>query len=432
MVEGAKFLYIETYGCQMNDYDSSRIRAALNLEVVDDPRDADVVIINTCSIRDKADHKAFSSVGRLKRLKRNNPLVILGVGGCAAQLYGEKLLERNPHLDLVFGTRNIPMLPKLISELRRERRVETSFDVEDIFEVEPYHEQGRVTGYVSVQQGCNKKCTYCIVPSVRGEEVNRPTDKIIREASNLVNKGARELTLIGQTVNSWKYNGERFSDLLRRAAEIEGLLRLRFTTSYPRDLTKKLIETIRNTKEVCHHIHLPVQSGSDRILSAMARTYTTAWYLEAVDRLRDAVPDMALSTDIIVGFPGETAEDFDDTMKLIEQVQFDGIFSFKYSARHGTPAAELRNAVPDEAASTRLRELQELQREITLKKNQARVGVVEEVLVEGESKNSPELVSGRTSQNRIVNFNGKLELKGEIAKVKIVKAFQNSLRGQLN
>ena len=432
MVEEAKFLYIETYGCQMNDYDSSRIRAALNLEVVDDPRDADVVIINTCSIRDKADHKAFSSVGRLKRLKRNNPLVILGVGGCAAQLYGEKFLERNPHLDLVFGTRNIPMLPKLISELRRERRVETSFDVEDIFEVEPYHEQGRVTGYVSVQQGCNKKCTYCIVPSVRGEEVNRPTDKIIREASNLVNKGARELTLIGQTVNSWKYNGERFSDLLRRAAEIEGLLRLRFTTSYPRDLTKKLIETIRNTKEVCHHIHLPVQSGSDRILSAMARTYTTAWYLEAVDRLRDAVPDMALSTDIIVGFPGETAEDFDDTMKLIEQVQFDGIFSFKYSARHGTPAAELRNAVPDEAASTRLRELQELQREITLKKNQARVGVVEEVLVEGESKNSPELVSGRTSQNRIVNFNGKLELKGEIAKVKIVKAFQNSLRGQLN
>ncbi|MEE9253007.1 MAG: tRNA (N6-isopentenyl adenosine(37)-C2)-methylthiotransferase MiaB [Thermodesulfobacteriota bacterium] len=432
MVEEAKFLYIETYGCQMNDYDSSRIRAALNLEVVDDPRDADVVIINTCSIRDKADHKAFSSVGRLKRLKRNNPLVILGVGGCAAQLYGEKLLERNPHLDLVFGTRNIPMLPKLISELRRERRVETSFDVEDIFEVEPYHEQGRVTGYVSVQQGCNKKCTYCIVPSVRGEEVNRPTDKIIREASNLVNKGARELTLIGQTVNSWKYNGERFSDLLRRAAEIEGLLRLRFTTSYPRDLTKKLIETIRNTKEVCHHIHLPVQSGSDRILSAMARTYTTVWYLEAVDRLRDAVPDMALSTDIIVGFPGETAEDFDDTMKLIEQVQFDGIFSFKYSARHGTPAAELRNAVPDEAASTRLRELQELQREITLKKNQARVGVVEEVLVEGESKNSPELVSGRTSQNRIVNFNGKLELKGEIAKVKIVKAFQNSLRGQLN
>ncbi len=324
------------------------------------------------------------------------------------------------------------MRPKLISELRRERRVETSFDVEDIFEVEPYHEQGRVTGYVSVQQGCNKKCTYCIVPSVRGEEVNRPTDKIIREASNLVNKGARELTLIGQTVNSWKYNGERFSDLLRRAAEIEGILRLRFTTSYPRDLTKKLIETIRNTKEVCHHIHLPVQSGSDRILSAMARTYTTAWYLEAVDRLRDAVPDMALSTDIIVGFPGETAEDFDDTMKLIEQVQFDGIFSFKYSARHGTPAAELRNAVPDEAASTRLRELQELQREITLKKNQARVGVVEEVLVEGESKNSPELVSGRTSQNRIVNFNGKLELKGEIAKVKIVKAFQNSLRGQLN
>ncbi|MEM4658859.1 MAG: tRNA (N6-isopentenyl adenosine(37)-C2)-methylthiotransferase MiaB [Candidatus Methanosuratincola sp.] len=425
-----KNLYIETYGCQMNEYDSDRIRTALGMNLVDDPEHADVVIINTCAIRAKADHKAFSSLGRLKHLKSRKPGMVIGVGGCVAQLYGKKLLEDNPHLDLVFGTRNIPSLPRLIEEVARERIVETSFDVEDIFDFEPYHEDGKITGFVSVQSGCNKKCTYCIVPTVRGGEVNRPLEDILSEAGSLVAKGAKEITLIGQTVNSWKHDGKRFADLLRRVAEIVGLLRLRFTTSYPRDMTKGVIEAIRDTEKICHHIHLPVQSGSNKVLKAMGRTYTREWYTDVVSRLRDAVPDIAISTDIIVGFPGETEEDFGDTMKLVEEIQFDSSFSFKFSPRPGTPAAQLAGALPDDVAGGRLRELQALQSEITYKKNRQRVGEVEEVLVEGYSKMSPFMVSGRTTHNRIVNFPGDINLKGKLARVKITEGFQNSLLGQ--
>ncbi len=428
-----KYLYLETYGCQMNEYDSSRIRSALGMELTDDPREADVVIVNTCAIREKADQKALSSLGRFKHLKLRKPNAIIGVGGCVAQLYGERLLDHMPHLDIVFGTRNIPMLPELISQVQREkkRRVETSFDVEEIFDVEPYHEAGKVTAFVSVQQGCNKTCAYCIVPSVRGKEVNRPLSDILREVTNLVQKGVKEITLIGQTVNSWKSDGYRFGDLLRTVSDIEGLLRIRFTTSYPRDITKKLIDALRDIPKVCHHIHLPVQSGSNRVLKMMGRTYTREWYIETVSRLRDAVPDIAITTDIIVGFPGESEEDFNDTLKLLRDVEFDGTFSFKFSSRPGTPASEFRDMIPDEVAGRRLFELQEFQREITVKKNMSRVGQIEEVLVEGESKNSTNWVSGRTTHNRIVNFPGTGELKGNLVNVKIMEGFQNSLRGRL-
>ncbi len=417
----------------MNEYDSDKIRSVLDAELTNDPGKADIIIINTCAIREKADQKAFSSLGRFKHLKIRKPNMILGVGGCVAQLYGERLLENFPHLDLVFGTRTIPLLSELISRVEREkrRRVEISFDVEEVFEFEPYHEEGRVTAFVSVQQGCNKRCSYCIVPHVRGEETNRAVGDILNETNKLVKKGVREVTLIGQTVNSWKRGGYKFGDLLKIVGEIEELLRIRFTTSYPRDVTKKLIESIRDVPQVCHHLHLPVQSGSNRVLERMGRTYTREWYIDIIKRIRDAVPDMAVTTDIIVGFPGETESDFEDTMRLLEEVEFDGTFSFKFSPRPETPAAEYYDSVSDETAGRRLTELQEFQREITVKKNQSRVGEIEEVLIEGESKNDPNWVTGRTSHNRIVNLPGGADLRGKLARVEITEGFQNSLRGRI-
>jgi len=430
----SKYLYIETYGCQMNEYDSDRIRTALGLETTDDPQKADVVIINTCAIREKADQKALSSLGKFKHLKKRKPDVILGVAGCVAQLYGSKLLDKVSHLDFVLGPRALPRLSQLISKIENERRriIETSFDIEEVFEVEPYHEEGKVTAFVSIQQGCNKTCAYCIVPNVRGKEINRPLKDILKESDNLVQKGVKEITFIGQTVNSWKMDGYKFGDLLRMAAEIEGLLRIRFTTSYPRDVTKKMIDALKDLPKICHHIHLPVQSGSNKVLSSMKRTYTREWYLDAVNRLRDAIPDMAISTDVIVGFPGETEADFNDTMKLLDEIRFDTAFSFKYSLRPGTPAAELADQVLNETASRRLAELQEFQRETTVEKNLSRVGQVEEVLIEGQSKNHMDYISGRTSHNRIVNFPGTTDLKGKLIKVRITDGFQNSLRGEVS
>ncbi len=417
----------------MNEYDSDKIRSVLGLDLTDDPNKADVVIINTCAIRDKADQKAFSGLGRFKHLKFRKPNMILGVGGCVAQLYGERLLENFPHLDLVFGTKTITNLPDLISQVEREkrRRAETLFDIEEVFEFEPYLQEGKVTAFVSVQQGCNKKCSYCIVPLVRGKETNRSVEDILKETNKLVQKGVREITLIGQTVNSWKMEGYKFGDLLKILAEIDGLLRIRFTTSYPRDVTKKLIDAIREVPKVCHHIHLPVQSGSNRILKKMGRTYTREWYIDTIKTIRDAIPDMAITTDIIVGLPGETEEDFNDTMRLLEEVEFDGTFSFKFSPRPGTPAAEFIDIVSDIIASRRLTELQAFQREATVKKNESRVGQIEEVLVEGESKNDPSWVTGRTSHFRVVNFPGRTELSGKLKRVKITDGFKNSLRGRL-
>jgi tRNA-2-methylthio-N6-dimethylallyladenosine synthase len=428
-----RYLYLETYGCQMNEYDSSRIRSALGMELTNDPQKADVLIINTCAIREKADQKALSSLGKFKRLKLRKPDTIIGVGGCMAQLYGEKLIDHIPHLDIVFGTRNISALPKLISQVQNEnkRKVEISFDVEEIFDVEPLYEAGKVTTFVSVQQGCNKTCSYCIVPRVRGKEVNRPVSDILREAANFAQKGVKEITLIGQTVNSWKSDCYRFADLLRIVSDIEELLRIRFTTSYPRDVTKKLVNAIRDIPKVCRHIHLPVQSGSNRVLKMMERTYTREWYIDAVCRLRDAVPDIAITTDIIVGFPGETEEDFNDTTRLLRDVEFDGTFSFKFSPRPGTPATEFSDMVSDEVASRRLFELQEFQREISMKKNLNSIGQIEEILVEGESKNDTNWASGRTTHNRIVNFPGTVELKGKLVNVEITEGFQNSLRGRM-
>ncbi len=432
---GTKQLYIETYGCQMNEYDTDRIKNALDAEPTDDPKNADIIIVNTCAIREKADQKAFSSLGKYKSIKANDPNVIVGISGCVAQLYGDKLLKKIPHLDFVLGPRAIPKLPDIISNIERKKRrtVETSYDIEELFEVEPYHQEGKVTAFVSVQQGCNKRCTYCIVPKVRGDEVNRPLDDILRETTSLVNKGVREITFIGQTVNSWKENGYKFGDLIRAAGEIEDLNRIRFTTSYPRDITKRMIDAMRDVPQVCHHLHLPVQSGSNKVLKGMKRTYTREWYVDTINRLKDAIPDLTVSTDIIIGFPGESDQDFEETMSLMREMEFESSYSFKFSPRPGTVAAEYSEdeTVDPDLASARLTELQAYQKEITSTKNKNRVGLIEKVLVEGESRNDPEFLSGRTDHNRILNFKGSKDLLGKTVKVKVTEGLLNSLRGKL-
>jgi len=428
-------LYIETYGCQMNEYDSDRIQNALGASITKNPKEANIVIVNTCAIREKADQKALSSLGRFKHLKAKNPELIVGVSGCVAQLYGEELIQKIPHLDFVLGPRAIPGLASLIKDIRetRSRPIETSFDVEEPFDILPYHQEGKPTAFVSIQQGCNKKCAYCIVPTVRGAEVNRPVNDIKAEAQYLIAKGVKEITLIGQTVNSWKLGKLKFGDLLRTIGEIDGLERIRFTTSYPRDITKKMVEAMAQIPKVCHHIHLPVQSGSDRVLKLMNRTYTRNWYIDSVKRLRDAMPDIAISSDMIVGFPGETEEDFEQTMSLVEEIEFDSFFSFKYSPRPGTVGEELWRSderVKDLTARERLARLQNYQRGITLAKNMERVGKAEQVLVEEESRNDSSWLCGRTQHNRIVNFAGRKELIGKMVDVRITEGLANSLRGQ--
>ncbi|WP_462137624.1 tRNA (N6-isopentenyl adenosine(37)-C2)-methylthiotransferase MiaB [Candidatus Mycalebacterium sp.] len=430
-------LYIETYGCQMNEYDSDRIVTALGAEKTPEPSLADYIVVNTCAIREKADHKAFSSVGKFKRLKAVKPEVVIGMAGCVAQLYGDAILKKNPHLDFVIGPRAIPKLPALIADIEqsreheRVRKSKTSFDIEETFAISPAHDKSRVSAFVSVQQGCNKRCAYCIVPTVRGDEVNRPLADILSEARMLVSKGVKEITFVGQTVNSWKGGGEKFSDLLRAVAEIEGLERIRFTTPYPRDITKKMIEAMRDTPKVCRHIHLPVQSGSDRVLKLMNRTYTSKWYLEAVDRLKDAIPGIAVSTDVIIGFPGESGDDFAQTMNLLEKVRFDSSFSFKFSPRPGTPAAEADEQISVKTADERLAVFQERQREITLESNRAREGKDEYVLVSGEGRHGNGWMTGRTTHNRIVNFIGDGSLTGSFVKVRVTDGLANSLRGEI-
>lgn len=419
----------------MNEYDSDRIKNALDAEPTDDPKKADIIIVNTCAIREKADQKAFSGLGKYKSIKANKPDVIVGISGCVAQLYGDTLLKKIPHLDFVLGTRAIPKLPEIISNIESQKRrtVETSYDLEELFEVEPYHKRGKVTAFVSVQQGCNKRCTYCIVPQVRGDEVNRPLPDILKETTNLIEKGVKEITFIGQTVNSWKENGYKFGDLIRAAGEIEDLERIRFTTSYPRDITKRMIDAMKEVPQVCHHLHLPVQSGSNKVLSNMKRTYTREWYVDTIARLKDAVPDITISTDIIIGFPGETDRDFQETMSLMREIEFESSYSFKFSPRPGTPAAEYEKeqTVDPDIASARLSELQAFQKDITEKKNLSRVGHIEEVLVEGESRNDPNFLSGRTDHNRILNFKGTKDLVGKTVQVRVTEGLLNSLRGEL-
>jgi len=451
-----KYLYLNTIGCQMNIYDSEQIAlrlAALGYQTASSPEQADLVIVNTCTIRAKAEQKAFSFLGRLARLKQSKPELLIGVGGCVAQQEGAKILERFPYLDLVFGTQSIDRLPRLIRRIEQNRcRI---VDVEMAPETDPFDADAgiptdsQVSRFVTIMRGCDNFCSYCVVPHVRGRENSRDPDGILSEIRQLVRSGVREVTLLGQNVNSYgKKEGLcSFAELISRVAEVEGLVRIRFTTSHPKDFDGDLINAFDTIEKLCDHIHLPVQSGSDRILRRMNRKYTREQYLDKVAKLRNTCPGIAISSDIIVGFPGETDADFEETLDLIRKVEFDGLFAFMYSDRPNAPAAGFDNKVPEALKKKRLQMVLDLQAEYTQLKNRALVGTIQLILAEGFSKRRSFEIqdhpqdavqwSGRTSTNKIVHFyqsdnpvGGQKVLPGSMVPVKIEKAYSHSLWGQ--
>ena len=435
-----KRVYIETYGCQMNGHDTERILRLLEgshyLETKD-AREADLILINTCSVREKPEHKVYSALGRFKWLKEKRGAII-GVAGCVAQQEGGRLLDRVPYLDMVIGTHAIPMLPQLLQkiEVSGERVCEVGFDPGGTYlkTILPQVPLDQVRSYVTIMQGCDHFCSFCIVPYVRGREQSRPSREIIEEVERLVDMGVKEVCLLGQNVNGYGKGLKEeihFSELLHRVDEIDGLDRIRFTTSHPRDLSEELIHAYSKLSKLCEHIHLPFQSGSDNILKAMHRGYTKESYLEKIDRLKKVCPSIAVTADAIVGFPGEEERDFEETLDLIQKVRFDDLFSFKYSPRKGTRAAQFTDKVEEKVKQGRLSVLQEIQREITLQKNQESECGVEEVLVEGRSKQGDQDVTGRTRSNKIVNFEGDLRLVGKLVPVRITKAYPHSLRGEM-
>jgi tRNA-2-methylthio-N6-dimethylallyladenosine synthase len=436
-----KKMYIQTYGCQMNQYDSERIAQVMgraNYMLTDEPANADLILLNTCSVREKAEQKVYSALGTWREIKKQKSSVIIGVGGCVAQQEGDRLLKRVPYLDLVFGTHNIHKLPEMIEQVEsaHARPVEIAFYRNPSYMESPgdrSHVQG-AKAFVTIMQGCNKVCSFCIVPRVRGREVSRPSGKIIGEIKLLAAQGVKEVMLLGQNVNSYgkTSTGEiDFAELLRRINAIEGLSRIRFTTSHPQDLSAELVEAYATLDKLCEHLHLPVQSGSDSVLLRMRRGYTRTEYLDRIDRLRQRSPEVALSTDIIVGFPGESDDDFEATLELLGQVEYDEIYSFMYSPRTQTVSAKLYNDdVPEEKKKERLKYVQNVQREISLRKNKEKIGRIEEVLIDGHSRNKAQ-VMGRTRTNRIVNIVGRGNLIGEMMNARIIAATANSLVGEL-
>jgi tRNA-2-methylthio-N6-dimethylallyladenosine synthase len=437
-----KKLYLQTYGCQMNQYDSERIAQVMShmdYERTDCIESADLVLLNTCSVRDKAEQKVYSALGRWKELKEQRQDVIIGAGGCVAQQEGANLLRRVPHLDLVFGTHNIHKLPEMVEQVQasRSRPVEIAFYRDPSYMEDPHgriHVEG-AKAFVTIMQGCNKVCSFCIVPHVRGREVSRPSANIIAEIEWLVEQGVKEVMLLGQNVNSYGKTrpGELgFAELLKCVNAIKGLKRIRFTTSHPQDLSPELIEAFATLDKLCEHLHLPVQSGSDSVLLRMRRGYTRDEYLARIERLRNRCPNVALSTDIIVGFPGETDAEFANTLEMLKQVEYDEIFSFVYSPRPHTVSAKIYDDnVDGEIKKDRLKEVQNLQREISLKKNRERIGNVEEILVDGKSRLKNGQMMGRTRSNRIVNLTKEETWVGCLLSVRIVGATANSLLGEI-
>jgi len=435
-----KRVYIETYGCQMNEHDSERMLRLLegsNYLETKEPKEADLILINTCSVREKPEHKVYSALGRYKWVKEKKGTLI-GVAGCVAQQEGIKLLDRIPYLDMVIGTHAIPMIPQLLQkiEVSGERVCETSFEEDGTYlkAILPQMPLGKVKSYVTIMQGCNHFCTFCIVPYVRGREKSRPSSEVLEEIKRLAEMGVKEVCLLGQNVNGYGkgLEGElNFAELLRRMNEINGVERIRFTTSHPKDLSEELMRAFSTLDKLCEHIHLPFQSGSNRILKIMNRGYTKESYLEKVGRLKEIRPSIAITADVIVGFPGEEDEDFEQTLDLMEKIQFDDLFSFKYSPRRGTRAAQFLNQVEEKVRQERLSILQGIQKEVTLKKNQVLEGRVEEILVEGRSKQSAKDVTGRTRSNKILNFEGEIDLVGELVSVRVIKGYAHSLRGEI-
>jgi tRNA-2-methylthio-N6-dimethylallyladenosine synthase len=435
-----KKVYIETYGCQMNEHDTERMLRLLegsHYVETKNAAEADLILINTCSVREKPEHKVYSALGRYKWFKEKRGAII-GVAGCVAQQEGSRLLDRVPYLDLVIGTHAIPMLPRLLEKIGSsgKRICETAYDQDGEYlkAVLPQKAPDKVKSYITIMQGCNHFCSFCIVPYVRGREKSRPSREIVEEVEQLAKMGLKEVCLLGQNVNGYGRGLEEetsFSELLQRINDIEGIERIRFTTSHPKDLSEELIQAFSKLPKLCEHIHLPFQSGSNKILKAMHRGYTKESYIEKIDRLKKVCPSIAVTSDVIVGFPGEEKEEFEETLDLLRQVRFDDLFSFKYSPRKGTRAAQFEDKVGGKVKQERLSILQEIQRRITIGKNEELEGRVEEVLVEGRSKQSTQDVSGRARSNKIVNFEGDLDLVGKLIPVRITKAFAHSLRGEI-
>ncbi|MCS6809836.1 MAG: tRNA (N6-isopentenyl adenosine(37)-C2)-methylthiotransferase MiaB [Tepidimonas sp.] len=435
----AKKVYIRTFGCQMNEYDSAKmadvLAAAEGYEPTDDPEQADLILFNTCSVREKAQEKVFSDLGRVKHLKKKG--VLIGVGGCVASQEGEDIIRRAPYVDVVFGPQTLHRLPELLRARLQQARpqVDVSFpEIEKFDHLPPARVEG-ASAFVSIMEGCSKYCSYCVVPYTRGEEVSRPLQDVLVEVADLADQGVKEITLLGQNVNAWRgADGEDFALLLECVAEIPGIERIRYTTSHPNEFTPRLIEAYARIPQLVSHLHLPVQHGSDRILMAMKRGYTAMEYKSTVRKLRAVRPDLSLSSDFIVGFPGETDEDFAKLMKLVEDVGFDASFSFIFSPRPGTPAANLPDDTPHEVKLQRLQTLQAALQANVERISASRVGTVQRILVEGPSRKNPQEWMGRTACNRIVNFDGGphgQRLIGQMIDVRITQALPHSLRGEV-
>ena len=437
-----KKLYIRTYGCQMNEYDSAKMAdvmgASAAFEKTEDPAQADVILFNTCSVRENAQERVFHALGRLRELKQARPDLIIGVGGCVASQEGAVIVERAPYVDVVFGPQTLHRLPQLIEARQRSGRsqVDISFPEIEKFDAMPPAKVDGCTAFVSIMEGCSKYCSFCVVPYTRGEEVSRPFDDVLTEIAGLAEQGVREITLLGQNVNAYRgtmNDGETadFALLLEYLAEMPGIERLRYTTSHPREFSQRLVDSYRRLPQLVDHVHLPVQSGSDRILAAMKRGYTALEYKSVIRRLRAARPGVSIASDFIVGFPGETEHDFEQTMKLVEDIGFDDSYSFMYSPRPGTPAASFADPVPLEIKQARLTRLQVAIDESAKGISARMVGGIERILVEGASRKNPRELAGRTSNNRTVNFSGPRRLVGQLVDVRITAALAHTLRGEV-
>ena len=433
-------LYIKTYGCQMNEYDSQKTLEILKqdptIEETSNPEEADIILLNTCSIREKAEEKVYSELGRLRKLKIENPNLKIGVGGCVASQEGKNIFKRAPYVDLIFGPQTIHKVPSLLSKKNKIEAVDVSFPIEEKFDALPAPEATGTSSFVSIMEGCSKYCSFCVVPYTRGDEVSRKPEQIFDEVARLVEQGVSEIVFVGQNVNSYEYsfNGRmlRLSDLIEVTGSIDGVERIRYTTSHPLDMTDDLIEVYGHVPQLVSQLHLPVQSGSNSILTRMKRNYSRELYIDVIERLKLVRPNIKVSSDFIVGFPGETAADFQQTMDLIEEVQFDASFSFIYSARPGTPASKLHDATPLAEKKERLNILQNRIDELQTFYSDALAGTIQRCLVTGISRKNIKQLQARTECNRVVNFDFQnINILGKLVDINITKAYQRSLVGTI-
>jgi len=433
-------LYIKTYGCQMNEYDSQKTLEILKqdptIEETSNPEDADIILLNTCSIREKAEEKVYSELGRLRKLKIENPNLKIGVGGCVASQEGKNIFKRAPYVDLIFGPQTIHKVPSLLSKKNKIEAVDVSFPIEEKFDALPAPEATGTSSFVSIMEGCSKYCSFCVVPYTRGDEVSRKPEQIFDEVARLVEQGVSEIVFVGQNVNSYEYsfNGRmlRLSDLIEVTGSIDGVERIRYTTSHPLDMTDDLIEVYGHVPQLVSHLHLPVQSGSNSILTRMKRNYSRELYIDVIEKLKLVRPNIKVSSDFIVGFPGETDADFQQTMDLIEEVQFDASFSFIYSARPGTPASKLHDETPLAEKKERLNILQNRIDELQTFYSDALAGTIQRCLVTGISRKNIKQLQARTECNRVVNFDFQnINILGKLVDINITKAYQRSLVGKI-